>query len=91
MAYPRTWAEAWARMRGPVRSETWVPIRTVYAWTYCWFCGTLIAKAKPGSTTGTRGTKAWWCKERDVLECLDCRSEGMRAEEARGAAQERAC
>lgn len=82
MAYPRTYREAWERMQPPCISETWVPIRTVYADTVCWFCGTEIPKGKPGSSTGSRGTKAWWCKERDVCECLPCGSERLRAEEA---------
>jgi len=79
VTYPVTRGEAFDRMRRAIRSETWVPIRTVYMNTYCWLCGDLIPRAKPGCTTGTRGTKAWWCKERDVCECTGCRSEAMRA------------
>jgi hypothetical protein len=79
VAYPTTQAEAFARMRRAIPVETWIPMRTVYASTWCWFCGAFIAKGKPGNTTGTRGTKAWWCRERDVCECLECRSEAIRA------------
>lgn len=82
VSYPATFAEAWARMQGPCRSETWIPLRYVPAATWCWFCGAFIPRAKPGTTTGTRGTKAWLCREREVLECFECRSEAMRAEEA---------
>ncbi|HXU04967.1 MAG TPA: hypothetical protein VN903_28600 [Polyangia bacterium] len=79
MNLPQTWAEAFNRMRPPCATETWVPIRYVQADTFCWFCGAEIPRAKPGTRTGERGTKAWLCRERGVCECMPCRS---RAKEA---------
>lgn len=49
----------------------------------CDFCWEEIPRDKPGSSRGTRGTKAWYNPARRVYECLGCRSEGFRAEEVR--------
>lgn len=67
---------------GPISKETWTPVRYVHEDTFCWFCGIEIPRAKPGAVKGTRGTKAWFCPERRVLECCPCRSEAMRADDA---------
>jgi hypothetical protein len=81
--YPQTYQEAFDRMHaGPIPKETWTPVRYVHEDTFCWFCAREIPRAKPGATKGTRGTKAWFCPERRVLECIPCRSEAMRADEA---------
>ena len=63
--------------------ENWTPIRYVTAAVNCDFCGVLIPRCKPGTTKGTRGTKAWRSNVRGVWECLCCRSEGFRAESER--------
>jgi hypothetical protein len=64
-------------------TEVWIPIRFVREEVRCWFCHARIPKASPGSTTGTRGTKAWWDKATNRWECLPCHDEGTRAQIAR--------
>ena len=66
----------------PFPREEWLPIRTINQEQVCWFCGFVIPKGRPGATTGTRGTKAWWFRAKDTWECLGCRSEAVRAEVA---------
>jgi len=63
--------------------ELWTPVRYVHQPQTCDFYWSRIAPGKPGSTTGTRGTKAWFCQSRNVWECLECRSEATRAQIAR--------
>lgn len=63
--------------------EQWTPVRTLHADAPCFFCGRLILRGSPGRTMGTRGTRCWWNAARREYECLDCRSEAMRAEETR--------
>jgi hypothetical protein len=43
-------------------------------------CGGRIPRSKPGTSTGTRGTKAYFSPEARAWECIECRSEGVRAE-----------
>jgi hypothetical protein len=62
---------------------TWIPLRTVQRELRCAFCRGRIPKGRPGTRTGERGTKAWLEKETGRIECLGCRTEGFRAEEAR--------
>ena len=64
-------------------AERWIPARTISQRQRCDFCGCDIPRAKPGNTTGSRGTKAWFNPDRRVWECCDCRSEGFRAEAER--------
>lgn len=63
----------------------WTPARYIDKSQKCDFCWNAIVRCKPGNTTGTRGTKAWYNAALGIWECLACRSEGMRAEEARAA------
>ncbi len=67
-------------------AEQWVPVRTLRNDTDCSFCGFLILKGSPGRSAGTRGTLCWFNPERRQYECLGCRSEAMRAEDARASA-----
>lgn len=63
--------------------EAWIPVRFVRVEVRCDFCKHRIPVGSPGRKTGTRGTRCWWNKVRRVYECLDCRTDGFRAEEAR--------
>lgn len=64
-------------------AEQWIPVRWVKKAVRCDFCRSNIPAGKPGTTTGSRGTKAWYCRHRNIFECLGCRSEAMRADTAR--------
>jgi len=79
--------EAIIRLRTPRGPEKFIPIRYVRAPCICWFCGVDIPRARPGSRTGERGTKAWWWREQNVWECLACRSAAVDASIASEAAQ----
>lgn len=68
--------------------EEWVPVRHVAKPQTCRFCRGHISAGKPGTTTGSRGTKAWWSKTTNTWECLTCRSEGFRVEGVREADME---
>ena len=63
-------------------TEQWTPVRYVRRPQTCAFCWCVIPAGSPGSSTGTRGTRAW-VNDRGEWECLGCRSDGFRAEEAR--------
>jgi hypothetical protein len=65
--------------------ERWIPVRYVNYSQRCRFCWCDIPRGSPGSTTGTRGTRAWKSLDTGEWECLSCRTEGFRAEEAREA------
>ncbi len=62
---------------------TWIPARFVRRSQVCAFCRSSISPARPGSTTGTRGTKAWFNPATGEWECLECHEEASRAEAAR--------
>jgi hypothetical protein len=66
-------------------SGDWVAVRYVAQSQRCDFCWQRIPKGSPGNRTGERGTKAWYNAKRRVWECMGCRTEGFRAEEAREA------
>lgn len=56
----------------------WTPVRYISHEQRCAFCGMTILKGKPGSSTGDRGTKAWFRRldeMRGEWECLACRKE----------------
>lgn len=61
----------------------WRPVRFVREDVECSFCGYVIRKGSPGDRVGERGTKAWWNPHLREVECLGCRSEAVRALEAR--------
>jgi hypothetical protein len=44
----------------PLHTEGFRPVRYVAARQRCHFCFGAIPKASPGSSKGTRGTKAWF-------------------------------
>lgn len=60
--------------------DNWTPVRFVPGEVPCSFCLRKIPRGAPGSSKGTRGTKAYWCNSRKVWECIECRAEGVRAE-----------
>lgn len=60
--------------------DNWTPVRFVPGEVPCSFCLRKIPRGAPGSSKGTRGTKAYWCSDRKVWECVACRAEGVRAE-----------
>ena len=60
----------------------WTPARFVHEPQTCSFCGYMIPRASPGSTTGTRGTKAYFNSLTKVWECIGCRQEALRAQGA---------
>jgi hypothetical protein len=66
----------------------WTPVRTVSYHQACHFCGAGIPKDRPGATTGTRGTKAFYNRGLNLWECMACRVEATRAELARQEARE---
>ena len=57
----------------------WTPVRYVRVAQVCSFCGHTIPAGSPGSTTGTRGTKAYYNAVLNVWECIGCRQEALRA------------
>jgi hypothetical protein len=79
----RIWESGEAGRINALIDAAWVPVRYVKNEVRCDFCGRRIPKGAPGNSTGTRGTRCWWNMLRRVYECLDCRTEGFRAEEAR--------
>lgn len=60
----------------------WMPVRYVNEPQVCSFCGYTIQRASPGSTTGSRGTKAYFNSLTKVWECIGCRQEALRAQGA---------
>ena len=68
------------RQSVPIERKTWTPVRFIRDPQVCAFCWQIIPNGRPGSTTGSRGTKAWYCPEHRVYECLGCRSEATDAE-----------
>lgn len=72
--------EIFRRMSNPVPRVTWTPARYVRDPQVCSMCFNIIPNGRPGATTGTRGTKAWYCPEHQVWECLDCHTERTDAE-----------
>lgn len=74
--------------RPPQREDPepyWQPIRFVQTGVPCSFCGYAIAKGKPGTRTGERGTKAYFNRLTREFECIGCREEAGRANLAREA------
>lgn len=63
----------------------WTPSRYVKHDQQCDFCWNRIPRSKPGSTSGTRGTKAFYNAAFNIWECWPCRQEAARADEAREA------
>ena len=63
--------------------EVWTPVRSISADQQCYFCWCRIARGKPGRSTGDRGTKAFYCHEARLWQCLECHAEHVRAEIAR--------
>ena len=73
--------------RGPQPCDPeplWTPVRYVHHNQECSFCGAPIARAAPGGTTGTRGTKAYYNRLTGEWECIPCRQEAQRAAAAAG-------
>lgn len=66
-----------------VIDASWIPVRYVRVEVRCAFCGGRIPPGKPGTRTGERGTRAWWNKLTSQYECLGCRTDAFRAEDAR--------
>lgn len=64
----------------PLESQGWIPARTIRFEVKCRFCGVRIPRCKPGSSTGDRGTKAWFNPSSREWECLSCHDELTRAE-----------
>lgn len=61
----------------------WTPVRYVPDGIWCDCCDERITRAAPGRTTGTRGTKAYFCKQIGQWECMRCRAIGERCDRAR--------
>lgn len=61
----------------------WTPVRYVHKSQRCDFCWNAIPRARPGSTTGTRGTKAYFNAALGIWECLKCREAAHDADAAR--------
>lgn len=78
--FAREAAEIYRRMATPVPRVTWTPVRYVREPQLCSLCLNAIPAGKPGATTGSRGTRAWFCAEHRVWECLACRSAAVDAE-----------
>ena len=53
--------------------DYWMPVRFVRLQQVCNFCQAFIPRASPGRSTGTRGTKAYYCPALGVWECIPCR------------------
>jgi len=53
----------------------WTPVRYVNAPQRCASCGRYIPKGSPGNSAGTRGTRAYFCRERNTWNCIPCRQE----------------
>lgn len=51
----------------------WTPVRFVRQQVECACCWEIIPAGKPGTTTGTRGTKAYYCAQTREFECMRCR------------------
>jgi hypothetical protein len=66
----------------------WTPVRTISYAQRCHFCRAGIARDRPGSRTGERGTKAFFNRALNLWECIACREEATRAELARQAPRE---
>ncbi len=64
-------------------AEKWIPVRYLQHDVECDFCRFPVMAKTPGRTKGSRGTVVWWNPHRRVYECMECRSEGMRAEAVR--------
>ena len=58
-------------------------MRHVYKTARCSFCGFDIPRGLPGTTTGSRGTKAYFNAQLGEWECIGCRQEALRAQAAR--------
>jgi len=67
-------------MSPPGDPRLWTPARYITFDQVCHFCGAEIPRAKPGTTTGTRGTKAYINVALGLYECMPCRWEATRAE-----------
>ncbi len=68
-----------------IGEEIWTPIRFVRSLHICESCGETILLGSPGSSTGTRDTRAFWTKPRDAWRCLRCHTEIGRMDRARDA------
>lgn len=71
--------------RGPQPRDPepfWTPARYVHAPQVCSFCGCTIPAGAPGTTTGTRGTRAYFNGLLKVWECMGCHQEALRAQSA---------
>ena len=62
--------------------EPWTPARYIRFAQICESCGSTIAVQSPGTSTGTRGTKAFFSPLRRAWQCLHCRTELCRCERA---------
>lgn len=63
--------------------ERWTPVRFVRDEQVCAFCGARIPQARPGTTTGTRGTKAFFSHDSKRWSCSDCYAIVSRSDRAR--------
>lgn len=64
-------------------SAAWVPVRFIQRPQRCAFCQCTIRRGSPGSSKGTRGTKAWRNGITGEWECIPCRTEGFKVEAVR--------
>lgn len=71
-------------------AATWVPVRYIHREQRCVFCQNRIPRGAPGSSKGTRGTKAWRNSLTGDWECIPCRTEGFKVDAARRELTERA-
>jgi hypothetical protein len=70
-------------------AELWTPVRFVRSIQTCSFCFEEIPTGSPGNSTGTRGTRAYYCARRSAWLCLACKSEYTRSDIAREEEDER--
>lgn len=66
-----------------IGDEAWTPIRFVRSLHQCESCGSTILPGSPGSTTGSRGTRAFQSVQRRAWRCLTCHVEIGRMDRAR--------
>ena len=84
MTAPYKWHPMIRRgVRGPQRDDPekhWTPARYIREVQECSFCGFTIPPAKPGASSGTRGTKAYFNTLTKEWECVPCRREAVEAQ-----------
>ena len=66
-----------------VTYELWNPARYIMQSQVCVDCGIRIPKASPGTSSGTRGTKAFFSPDRKAWRCEACMEDASKCDLAR--------